>query len=266
MKEINTTIKTKRNTDMPVTIIDGEIGKGPLVIYVHGFKANRTEDGRFLEMARRLNAYGICMGFAGCDVTEEGFFSYTLDNCLDDIETAYTYMLENYDIDGEHLGIVGYSMGGRLSTIFTNRHKEFKTMGLWAAATQDSSFDDDVFLGNNLKKLIDDYKEKGYCEFFNLFDNNVLKMNYKLIENMVEYRPCEYLKEYEGSVILVHGTKDIAVDPKASEVAYNSLDKANKKVLHVIEETDHGFGFWDNHMEKSEELVSNTATFFKENL
>ena len=74
MKRIDTTVLSKRNTDIPVTIIEADTFPSKLLLCVHGFKANRTEDNRFVEVAEALASNGvstIMMGFPGCDESKE---------------------------------------------------------------------------------------------------------------------------------------------------------------------------------------------------
>ena len=53
MRVIETQIQSKRDTQIPVTIVEADV-PSKLLLCVHGFKAKRTEDGRFLTVARQL--------------------------------------------------------------------------------------------------------------------------------------------------------------------------------------------------------------------
>ena len=95
MKEIELLLKSKRNTEIPVSIVDSETTNCALVIFIHGFKADRHEGGRFSDVARNLAKLGyssIRMGFPGCDESKEDFINYSITNDLDDIETCYKYI------------------------------------------------------------------------------------------------------------------------------------------------------------------------------
>lgn len=270
MKELNTTIKSIRNTDIPVTIVDSEKENKGLVLFVHGFKADRHEGGRFTEVAKNLAEVGvnsIRMGFAGCDESKEDFINYTLRNNLSDIEKCFDYMLENYDIDKNHLGMVGYSMGARLTSIFIQNHPEIKTIGLWAGAVYDGfGGDENSFIGAPLKPMQEQASKLGYAEFLNAFDNSFIKINKDLIIDMEKYSPLNGLRNFKGNVIVCHGNKDVTVDLKTAYLAMDNLENANNKKLVVIDGANHGFGLWDNHYEQSKQLVDETTKFFKENL
>lgn len=270
MLERNITIKSNRNTDIPVTIVEAGKENAPLVLFVHGFKADRHEGGRFSEVANNLAQIGvnsIRMGFAGCDESKEDFINYTLKNNLDDIETCYKYMLENYSIDTKHLGMVGYSMGGRLTSIFVKEHKEFKTIGLWAGAVYKGfGGNDEYFIGAKLEPMRKQADELGYAEFLNAFDNTYIKINKELIDDMESLNPLEGLNEFDGNAIVCHGDNDDTVVLDTAYIAMDNLKNARNKKLVVINGANHGFGLWDDHMEQSHELVEETTKFFKEYL
>lgn len=270
MKEINTVVKSIRNTDIPVTIVDSEKENKGLVLFAHGFKADRHEGGRFSNVAQNLAEIGISsirMGFPGCDESKEDFINYTLKNNLNDIESCYNYMLNNYDIDTSHLGMVGYSMGARLTSIFINTHPEIKTIGLWAGAVyKDFGGNNDNFIGAELEPMKKQANELGYAEFFNSFDNTYIRINKELIDDMEYYNPLVGLNNFKGNVIVCHGNKDITVDISTAYLAIDNLQNAENKKLIVIDGANHGFGLWDSHMEQSMQLVDETTKFFKEYL
>ena len=108
MKIIEKTITSKRNTEIPVTIVESEKTE-KLLLCIHGFKANRTEDGRFLTVAKALSEKGVTSimpGFPGCDVSKEDFINYSIRNCISDIDTCYDYMKENYQFDENFYSLI----------------------------------------------------------------------------------------------------------------------------------------------------------------
>ena len=99
MKVFDTIIKSKRGSDLVTTIVDCQKENSGLILFVHGFKADRSEGGRFLTVAEALaqdNINSIMVSFAGCGDSKEPFENYCMTNCLDDIDTMYQYMLNNY--------------------------------------------------------------------------------------------------------------------------------------------------------------------------
>lgn len=266
MKEI--TILSKRNTPIKSIIVEGRKG-GPLILMVHGFKANKSEDGRFLDVANALKEYGvnsIMFAQAGCDDSEEDFINFTLKNNLDDIETCYEYMKDNYDIDTDKVGMIGYSMGGRLTSLFIAKHPEIKVIALWAAATFEGFDNKDTFLEQPLDKMKKEASEKGYCDFYNTFDDEYIKLNKELIEDMEYLSPEEGLNKYDGCALIVHGDEDITVEYRIALETYDILINTKDRLLHTVKGADHGFGAWNNRNELSHELTDTTIDYFKKHL
>ena len=261
-------IKSNRNSNINCTIVESEVSKPKLLLLIHGFKADRFEDGRFTSVALQLAKQGvnsIMLSFAGCDGSDEDFINYSLTNDLDDIELAYKYMLDNYDIDVDHIGMIGYSMGGRLTSIFIDKHEEVKTIGIWAGACQ-QGFDGEYFLGGKVEDMINEANKIGYCNFFNVFDNTTIQLSKQLLDDMTDYDTYKGLNKFTGNAIVVHGDKDTTVDLNIGIGAYNALNNVSNKELVIVKDANHGFGIWDNHPEQSEELVNKTIVFFEKYL
>ena len=268
MKTLDTVIRSRRDTEIPVTIVETDRTPCRLLICAHGFKANRTEDGRFLQVAQTLAEDGITsimMGFPGCDVSTEDFLNYSLSSCMDDIDACYEYMKKNYEIDPDHVGMIGYSMGGRLTALYIRKHTEIRCIGIWAGACYDG-FGGDSFLGVKTDAMRNEAKEKGYCDFYNIFDDTYIKLSRQLIEDMESRSPIEGLKEYTGSAIVVHGDQDITVPYEHAHDTYASLIHAEDRKLVTVAGADHGFGAWDDHPELSKQLTDSTIAYFKEHL
>ena len=266
MKVIETSVKSKRNSDIPVTIVEADNYPAKLLICAHGFKAKRTEDGRFLTVAKALASKGvmaIMMGFPGCDESKEDFINYTLLNCMDDIDSCVDYVKGSYELTKD-TGMIGYSMGGRLTSLYIAKHPEISCIGLWASASYDSFNGEDQFLGVPLSQMEEEIKEKGYCDFHNLFDDTYIKLNGELIEQMKELSPVKGLNDYKGCAIVVHGDEDTTVPYEVAEKTYEELCKAKERKLYTVHEADHGFGQWNGRPELSKQLTDETIVFFKE--
>ena len=263
---MKTEIESKRGTMIPCDVYEGN-GNG-LIVFVHGFKAERTEGGRFTEVALRMAEHGfnsIMMDQSGCGESVEPYDLYCIDNSMNDITSCIEYMFDKYDIDENRMVMIGYSMGGRITSIYVNEvDKRFKTIGLWAAAISDMS-DFDAFVhdkdGNSLR---DEADKNGYASYFNEFDNTYIHLSKQFYDNMFVYDSVGDMRKYDGDVIIVHGNADITVDPKIAYNCYGNLTTSGKKKLEIIHGANHGFGLWDDHPEQSERLVYVTSEFIEE--
>ncbi len=271
-KTIEETIKSKRGAQIPVTLIVPNSKKaGGLVVYVHGFKAERTEGGRFLSVAEELGTYGyygIMMDQSGCGDSTEPFDLYCTDNSLDDIESCIEYMFANYDIDDKRLAMVGYSNGGRNTAIYVNkRDNRFKTVVLWAAAIMKSDeFKNFLIDPKDGHDLYQEALEKGYGNYYNSFDDSYLHLSLDFYKGIKNYNPVDCMKEFQGNVLICHGTSDETVSVDVSRDCWDSLTTNGATELLLIENANHGFGLWDNHMEQSKILTDSTISFLKKNV
>ena len=264
MKE-TVTILSKRNTQIPCTVFISDVEHPGLAVFVHGFCAERTEGGRFEEVAEKLSEHGFCsimMDQSGCGENTEGFESYCMRNSMDDVESCISYMTEHYAIDTERMAMVGYSMGGRIASVYvTERDLRFKVLGLWAAAIMPYEEMENFVNAPDGHSYYEEAKEKGTADFVNFFDGKILPLSREFFEDMIQYDTLDCVKRYEGNVIVVHGDADITVDVSVGKRAYQALMTEKKKELVIIENSNHGFGLWDDHPEQSKQLVDRTTEF-----
>ena len=112
-----------RGVDIPVTLVmpdDTDSGEFPLVVLAHGHGGTRHENGGFTQLASMLAEKGIAsirMDFPGCGDSTEAFIHNHITNMLQDIEAALSFAASRTGIDSKRVGILGYSMGGRLAML-----------------------------------------------------------------------------------------------------------------------------------------------------
>ena len=263
---MKTEIRSKRGSMIPCDVYEGN-GRG-LIVFVHGFKAERSEGGRFTEVALRLAEKGfnsIMMDQSGCGESKEPYDLYCIDNSMDDITSCIEYMFDKYDIDENRMAMIGYSMGGRITSIYVNEvDKRFKTIGLWAAAISDMDELNTFVYDRDGHSLREDAEKDGYGLYYNEFDDTYIHLSKKFYDGMFNYDCVGDMKRYDGNVIIVHGDADITVKPEIALNCYGNLTTEGKKKLEIISGANHGFGLWDDHPEQSEQLVSTTCDFILE--
>ena len=266
----NILLVSERKTDLYCTEVIPDDPSGALCVFVHGFCAERTEGGRFVECAKLLADNGvrsIMMDQSGCGESKEPFENYCLKNSCADIKTCVDYMFDHYSIDESNLMMVGYSMGGRITSIYTKEcDMRFRSIGLWAAAICDADELKEFMYDKEGNSLYEAAKKNGYAEYYNFFDGRILHLSKDFYEGFVEHSSVEDLKQYKGNVIIVQGEGDITVQPFVAKRAYDSLTTEGNRKLVMIPEANHGFGLWDNRMGQSAILVGETAEFLLRNL
>ncbi len=254
-------IRSKRDTDIPASVYEGN-GSG-LLLLAHSFKSDRFENGRFDAVAERMRRCGwnvVSLDFPGNGESREPFLDYTLKNCLDDMESAYSYMKEQYPVDENKVALLGYSMGGRLISLFLDSHPEINELVFWAACVQPYSMND-RFLEQELSKLKKDCKGKGYCDFHDIYEDVHERMSETLIDDLTGRNALKPLESFEGRALIIQGDKDATIDIKNADLIFDHLKRAKQRKLFWMEGADHGFGLWDSRAEDSERLVETTCAF-----
>ena len=266
MEPIYETVRSYRNTLIPVTRVCADNEAHRLVVFVHGFKAERTEGGRFLTVARQLAKHGfdsIMMDQCGCGESSEPFDLYCMDNSLDDVEACIRAVLKP---SHRRLVLVGYSMGGRVvSSYAALRKPQADTLVLWTAAVMEASELKPFLWDEKGNSLVTEAEKNGYASYYNAFDNTYIHLSHRFYDGLCKYDVVKYVSEYQGNVLLCHGDKDDTVLPKISKRTYRSLTTEKDKELVMIWDRNHGFGLWDDKMYQSDILTGKTTEFILKN-
>ena len=255
-------IRSSRGKPLSVSVCDPD-GEGPLAILVHGFKSDRSEDGRYDELAVRLAQKGchvIMMDLPGCGQSEETLMDFTISNCLDDVESCLNYILEKYPIRKDRFFLVGYSLGGRIISLFLNRHPEVSALVFWAGCNQPFT-ENDQFLQQDIGMLRKQGRERGYYDFYDIFTGQTDQFPVKFIDEMIELDALAPLRQFSGRALVIQGDRDTTIDQDNARMIYDSLTNARERKLEIIEGADHLFGLYDGRKQDSETVISLTAEF-----
>jgi len=270
-ESIDLTVLSKRNTNIHCTVVLPKTTHiMPLVILAHGFGADRHEGGRFTAVAEKLGMMGIAsirMDFPGCNESDESYKAYYLSNMINDIRSCIDYMTINYLIDETHLGIIGYSMGGRLAAIYSSLDLRIRTMALWAPALTIGYNGLEDFMGGKTKldELRKEAENKGFVLFNDLF-GEVKELSKEYFNEMDQYNPITAINEYQNNLLIVQGNQDDIVKPALINEVIKQINARCHFNYLYMDHANHGFGLWDEHPEQSEKLVKTTVSFFKHNL
>lgn len=264
-------LTSKRLTDIYCTINIPNTNKAmPLMIFVHGFGADRHEGGRFTAVADALAKKGIAsirMDLPGCNESKESFELFAIRNILDDVITCYDHMVSSYDIDQDHMGIVGYSMGGRVATLYSRINPKIHTMILWAPALTYKMEGLEDFMGGKeeLKLMIKKANKENAVVYHDPFGNDKM-ISKEYFTDMESYDVLQALNQYKHDLLIVMGNKDDIVKPEVIDKALTFINKDCHFNYIYMDHANHGFGLWDNHPEQSEKLVNSTIKFIERRL
>ena len=257
----------KRVIPAVVTLPVGE-GKFPAVVINHGHGGGKDEGGGFTGVARALADAGIAsirMDFAGCGDSTDSFQNNTMTNMIADSNASLAYLLENYDVDADKLGILGYSMGGRIaSEIVGEKDTPYKAVVLLSAANVPVKEMATNLFGslenyNNLKATA---QKDGFAVFTTVY-GQVQELSKAWFEDMESGKPMESLAKFEGPVLVLHGDVDEMITDEMNKAILEAYPTAQEI---IVPEADHGYGFYSDQPDVTAMVEGSICGFFQANL
>ncbi|MBR0367243.1 MAG: alpha/beta fold hydrolase [Clostridia bacterium] len=253
--------------DIPATVcIPAGEGPFPAVVMLHGTGSNRDEAGNGYKYAAPVLAakYGLAtirIDFPGNGDSTADYMEYNFKSAVADAKAAADYMAGLDVIDGDAIGVMGWSQGGTDALLACAWAPEtFKSIVTWAGAP------DMMLDGFFAQADYDEAKANGFFVMeFDWRDN--LNVSLDWCEDVANTDVlAEFEKGYKGPVLAIAGTNDDTVDPVWSEkiVAASSNEKS---ATHFIEGMDHTFNvFAEEDLHSLYDAVDATGAFFAETL
>lgn len=255
---------------VPATVVvpDGE-GPFPAVVMNHGHGGGRQEGGGFGKLASALAEAGIMsirMDFPGTGDSKEPFTEGTLTNMISDSNASLVFMLANFPADPNKLGILGYSMGGRIAlTIAQQPSSPYKAVGLLAPSANPGKGLLLFFAGSEAeyeRLYAEASTDKGYADYTTQYGQQQ-QLSKVWFDEMLASSPLDGISAYKGAMLVVHGDKDTVITPEENAAVVAAYPAAS---IVTVPEADHGYGFYSDQPEVTKLVQDSFATFFSENL
>lgn len=205
--------------------------KYPTVILVHGFGAEKTENGMFNDIAKGLatNNYQVFrFDFAGLGESEGNYQATTLTRQAEDLEYILNYVKTNPATDTYRMGLLGMSLG---TAVITALHPQ----GIKAF----------VYLGSasephkTLKGLFGDGYNPDSVSTRITSEGKTVKVWGEFWKDFDRYDLPALIKDIRAPILFIHGEKDSKVGVNNAETYLNNANPP--KELRVIKNADHGF-------------------------
>ena len=260
-----------RGMAVPATLVTpAGSDPAPLVILIHGHGGTRHEAGGYTRVAEGLAANGIAsirMDFPGCGDSTETFANNNLTNMLADIRAAQAFALANARIDEGRMGLLGFSMGGRLAITLAKANPDYDAMALWAPSARNGADTMVRYVGGPVKwaAMKGQAQAEGFAPF-TTFWGMEQKLGYEWFTDLEFSTPGDDIARFEGALLVLYGDKDDVVPPAVSEMALRRAVKADPAIRHVVPGADHGLGLFSDEFDISENVVQTTVAFFTEHL
>ena len=238
-------------------------GTYPAVVMLHGTGSNRDEAGGGYAYAAPVLAekYGVAtirIDFMGNGESTADYPGYTFESAVADAVAAAEYIAAQENIDGEHIGVMGWSQGGTDALLAAGQHPEiFKAVVTWAGAPDLSDMLPD--------ELYAEAQKNGY--FTMEFDwRDSLNVSLQWCEDVKNVNVLDVFTGFDSPVLAIHGTEDTTVDPDwSNKIAGTSTNEASGTCF--IEGMDHTFNvFTEEDLHSLYTAIDATGEFFAANL
>ena len=255
-----------RQVPAVITLPKGE-GPFPAVVMNHGHGGSKDENVGFGGVAAALAEAGIAsvrMDFPGCGDSTEPFTKNILTNMKSDSNASLAYLLANYPIDADKLGIMGYSMGGRLALeIVSEKENPYKAVVLLSAAANpgEESIAGILPAGSSIDAAVAAAKEKGSFDYTTRYGQN-LSLSAQWFEDML-VDPLAAIKNYTGPMLVLHGDKDDVVTDATNKLIVKAYPAAEEV---IVPDADHGYGFYSEQPDVTAAVEGNISAFFSRHL
>jgi len=262
-----------RDATIPVTFVTPSLDDPrpvPLAILIHGHGGTRHEAGGFTRVADELARQGIAsirMDFPGCGDSKESFARNNLTNMLADVRAAHAYALANANIDTARVGLLGFSMGGRIAMALTAQDQRFRAMALWAPSGMNGIDNMANYLGGAevyVRKRAQ-AKAEGWAPFTTFWGQDQ-QLGYQWFTDLEASRPADDVARFRGALFVLYGDKDDVVAPEISRSVLDNAVNASSREQHIVPGADHGLGLFNDDWASSEDAVRSTVAFFLSNL
>lgn len=229
----------------------------PAVVFYHGFTGTKVEAHRiFVKMARALERHRIAslrFDFRGCGDSSGDFIHTTVKGEVEDACNAVNFICTQPGIDRNRIGLLGLSLGGCVSAYVAGKDPRITTLALWAPAADLVEEEKQIRREKEIKVI----RKLKAMDYYGTLLGKVF------IEEIPKIKPLLAIKNFNGSAIIIHGTKDESVPLRHSLKFYNVLKRKGLKVeRYLIKDSDHVFSsyLWE------QEVIKRTLRFFVKNL
>ena len=236
----------------------------PLVVMAHGHGGSKDENGGFTAIAEALAARGIAsirMDFPGCGESTEPFTQNNNTNMLADIAAARAYALTNAPVDGERVGIFGYSMGGRLAIL--SSADGYQSLGLLAPVGTDGPDAMFNFMGGEEKyaALASKAQADGHVLFTTPF-GQVQDLGAQWFADNAAAQCLATISCFSGPILFVTGGADTIIPFAVVEETAAAASASSQIEIVRVTGADHGYGFYGGDPTLKTQTVEAIASFF----
>ena len=238
----------------------------PLVTLSHGFRGNMDSagGGYLAESLAKAGIATIRMDFARCADAEgkEQVNQYTVDTMISDQLSCIEYMIHNYHVDPNRIGLYGRSLGGRVAMTMANEDSGgygYQALALVAPAGNGNALQ--YYMGGPQKWSA--MKAKA-VEQGSVTHQKVI-LTPEFFTSIEDYVPSETGNKFHQPVLVIYNTEDYVVLPQTSLECAGSYEDVTITEI-TSSKSPHGCEMGFQSSKIKDQLIDEITAFFKENL
>lgn len=232
-------------------------GPVPAVVMLHGFASFKDEVGNmYKRLAEELGARGIAsirIDFRGWGESGGGMENSTVTGMVEDAAIAYEYMVGQDFVDASQMGVLGFSLGGRIAIVTAAQNPDwYKSMGLWSTG---GNIDPIEFQG---QEAYDTAQAEGQVTLD--LGWTVVTLGKEFFDSLTAYDVEVEFPKYSGSLLVVAGSED----PSPAEYLswYLEHSPAELRAAYLVEGGDHIYQVLTEDQTMSDKVIRVTADWF----
>lgn len=240
----------------------GSAARYPAVLMLHGFGSTGDEVGNmYLHEAQQLALRGYAslrIDFAGSGLNPQPFVENTFDGMVADSRAALDWLIARRNTDDSRIGILGFSLGGKLAPTIAGTDARIKAMATWSGAIEN---------GMGSLAFLDAYRGEAMAN-----GHVVVDLGWRTVDlsddwytTMDASTSLDQLADYAGPLLLVAGEVDTTVNPDVSRHAAGASGSFDV-TLRIIPGADHIYNVLTPDPTLSNGVISLTADWFASKL
>lgn len=234
--------------------VDGPV---PAVVMLHGFASVKDEVGEmYKRLAAALGERGIAsirIDFRGWGESGGGMENSTVTGMVEDAAVAYEYMASQDFVDASQMGVLGFSLGGRIAIVTAGQNPDwYASMGLWSNG---GNIDPVTFQG---EEAYDTAQAEGQVTLD--LGWTMITLGSEFFDSLTAYDVEEEYPKYSGPVFVVAGTDD--PDPAEYFDWYLENAQGELRAGLLVEGGDHIYAVLTDDQTMAEKVIATTADWF----
>lgn len=250
------------NHDIPavLTLPEGN-GPHPAVLLIHGFASQKDEVGDFYaRLAGRLAERGYAslrFDFPGSGDSKAPFTLNNIPYQEYEAKLVFDYLAQLEQIDGERLGVVGFSLGGIVGTNLAANDARVQALVLWSTPGD---------VGYRFSDRYDQYyaeaKANGYADVDLGFTR--IDLSAAFLESTWASYPLHDIRNYRNPLLVIAGENDAEIPGQAPLFVLNS--GSYDATMIIVPGADHIFNVLTPDQTDAEFVIETTAKWLSERL